>query len=122
MMPDENRDVLQVETADALPAGAQALKRVRVRPTFKRRRTVADDLYKQLIDERESFWSCVHVLYMERDITRGTLREVIRKGLEDSSGNYRIVARLFNLEPGEYKRFLNFLRRHDLPLPFKEFR
>ncbi len=92
------------------------------RPKRERRRTVADDLYKRLIEERESFWSCVYTLYMDREITRGTLREVIRKGLEESRGNYRIVARLFNLESRDYKRFLNFLRKHDCQLPFKDFR
>ena len=50
------------------------------------------------------------------------MREVIRQGLEESRGNYRILARLFNLETREYKRFLNFLRKHGLQLPFKEFR
>ena len=122
MSSDENRDVWQPATAEDLPAEMRVEESLRVRPKGERRRTVADDLYRRLIDERESFWSCVHVLYMEREITRGTLREVIRKGLEESSGNYRIVARLFNLEPGEYKRFLNFLRKHDCQLPFKQYR
>ena len=48
-------------------------------------------LYRRLIVQGESFWSCVYVLYMDREITRGTLREVIHKGLVESSGNYRIV-------------------------------
>jgi hypothetical protein len=30
--------------------------------------------------------------------------------------------RLFNMEAGDYKRFLNFLRKHDCQLPFKEYR
>jgi hypothetical protein len=59
---------------------------------------------------------------MQREITRSNVREVVRKGLEESRGNYKIVARLFNLEPGDYKRFLNFLRKHDCQLPFKEYR
>ena len=111
-----------VATAEDLPAEVRVQERVGVRPASERRRTVADDLYKRLIEERESFWSCVYTLYMDREITRGTLREVIRKGLEESRGNYRIVARLFNLESRDYKRFLNFLRKHDCQLPFKEFR
>jgi hypothetical protein len=32
------------------------------------------------------------------------------------------VAKLFNLRPDEYKKFLNFLRKHECQLPFKEFR
>jgi transcriptional regulator with PAS, ATPase and Fis domain len=111
-----------VATADDLPADVRVQEGLAFRPKRERRRTVADDLYKRLIEERESFWSCVYTLYMDREITRGTLREVIRKGLEDARGNYRIVARMFNLEGRDYKRFLNFLRKHDCQLPFKDFR
>jgi transcriptional regulator with PAS, ATPase and Fis domain len=84
--------------------------------------TVADDLYKRLTQDRESFWSAVYPLYMQREITRAHVRDVVRKGLEEARGNYKIVARLFNLDPGDYKRFLNFLRKHECQLPFKEYR
>jgi hypothetical protein len=59
---------------------------------------------------------------MQRDITRGNVRDLIRKGLENARGNYKIVAKLFNMEPQDYKRFLNFLRKHECQLPFKEYR
>jgi hypothetical protein len=29
---------------------------------------------------------------------------------------------MFNMDQNDYKRFLNFLRKHDCQLPFKEFR
>jgi transcriptional regulator with PAS, ATPase and Fis domain len=93
-----------------------------IRPSKERRRTIADDLYQKLVIERESFWSVVYPLYMQREITRDNVRELVRKGLEEARGNYKIVARLFNLEPNDYKRFLNFLRKHDCQLPFKEYR
>jgi transcriptional regulator with PAS, ATPase and Fis domain len=92
------------------------------RPRRERRRTVADDLYKKIREENESFWTTVYPLYMQREITRGNVRDLVRKGLEDARGNYKIVARLFNMEQRDYKRFLNFLRKHDCQLPFKEFR
>ena len=88
----------------------------------ERRRTVADDLYKRLTEQRESFWTTVYPLFMEREITRSNVREVVRKGLEEARGNYKIVARLFNMEARDYKRFLNFLRKHDCQIPFKEYR
>jgi hypothetical protein len=75
-----------------------------------------------MLDGRESFWNVVYPLYMEREITKQNMRDLIRKGLEESRGNYKIVCRLFNMEQGDYKRFLNFLRKHDCQLPFKEFR
>ncbi|MGH9314814.1 MAG: sigma-54 interaction domain-containing protein [Vicinamibacterales bacterium] len=105
-----------------LPPEIQAHKVIGFNPRRERRRTVADDLFKKLIEERESFWMAVYPLYMNREITRNNVREVVRKGLEEARGNYKIVARLFNLAPGDYKRFLNFLRKHDCQLPFKEYR
>jgi len=92
------------------------------RPARERRRTVADDLFQKLVEERESFWTAVYPLYMNREITRSNVRDLVHKGLSEARGNYKIVAKLFNLEPREYKRFLNFLRKHDCQLPFKEYR
>jgi two-component system response regulator AtoC len=92
------------------------------RPRRERRRTVADDLYRRLTEDRESFWTAVYPLYLQREITRSNVRDLVRKGLEEARGNYKIVARLFNMEQREYKRFLNFLRKHDCQLPFKEYR
>ena len=34
----------------------------------------------------------------------------------------KIVAQLFNLESQDYKKFLNFLRKHECQLPFREYR
>jgi transcriptional regulator with PAS, ATPase and Fis domain len=93
-----------------------------VRPRRERRRTVADDLFKKLVSERESFWTAVYPLYMNREITRYNVRDLVHLGLEEARGNYKIVLRLFNMEPRDYKRFLNFLRKHDCQLPFKEYR
>ena len=115
--PSRSRQASTICRARSAPSTASAL-----RPKRERRRTVADDLYKQLIEERESFWTAVYPLYMEREITRGNVRDVVRKGLEEARGNYKIVARLFNMEARDYKRFLNFLRKHDCQLPFKEYR
>jgi two-component system response regulator AtoC len=88
----------------------------------ERRRTVADDLYKRVVEGRESFWTAVYPLYMNREITKSNVRDLIGKGLEEARGNYKIVARLFNMEASEYKKFLNFLRKHDCQVPFREYR
>jgi Nif-specific regulatory protein len=108
--------------AEDLPMEIRSHDQLGLRPKRERRRTVADDLYKKLLEERESFWTAVYPLYMQREITRGNVRDLVRKGLEDARGNYKIVAKLFNMESRDYKRFLNFLRKHDCQLPFKEYR
>ena len=112
----------EVIAVDDLPMEIRMFTNVGVRPKRERRRTVADDLYKRLLEDRESFWNVVYPLYMQREITRGNVRDLVRKGLEEARGNYKIVARLFNMEASDYKRFLNFLRKHDCQLPFKEYR
>jgi transcriptional regulator with PAS, ATPase and Fis domain len=111
-----------VVTIDDLPLEIRAQRGVSLRPKRERRRTVADDLYRKLRQEQQSFWTTVYPLYMQREITRENVRELVRKGLEEARGNYRIVAKLFNMEPQEYKKFLNFLRKHECQLPFKEYR
>jgi transcriptional regulator with PAS, ATPase and Fis domain len=112
----------EVIGVDDLPMDVRMQHAVGVRPKRERRRTVADDLFRRIVDDRESFWSVVYPLYMQREITRGNVRDVVRKGLEEARGNYKIVARIFNMEQRDYKRFLNFLRKHDCQLPFKEYR
>ena len=113
------RDVVKLED---LPTEVREHDAVAVRPKRERRRTVADDLYKRLVEGKESFWTSVYPLFMDREITRANVRDVVRRGLEEARGNYKIVARLFNMESRDYKRFLNFLRKHDCQIPFKEYR
>ena len=112
----------EVITAEEVPIGIRTHQGQSVRPEFERRRTVADDLFDRLTQQGESFWTSVYPLYMRREITRGSVRDLVRKGLQEARGNYKIVARLFNLQPADYKRFLNFLRKHDCQLPFREYR
>jgi DNA-binding NtrC family response regulator len=113
------REVIQVED---LGPEIRTPSSTGMRARKERRRSVADDLFKKLREERESFWSTVYPLYMNREITRGNIRDLVHKGLEEARGNYKIVLRLFNMESRDYKRFLNFLRKHDCQLPFKEYR
>jgi transcriptional regulator with PAS, ATPase and Fis domain len=110
-----------VEVED-LPIDIRVHDPAHVKPRRERRRTVADDLYRRLVDHHESFWTTIYPLFMERDITKANVRDVVKRGLEEARGNYKIVVRLFNMEPTDYKRFLNFLRKHDCHVPFKEFR
>jgi two-component system NtrC family response regulator len=108
---------------DDLPAEIRTSDRVALVPKRERRRTAVDDLYRRMLDQHESFWVTVYPLFMERELTRAHVREIVRRGLEEARGNYKIVTRLFNMtEPRDYKRFLNFLRKHDCQVPFKDYR
>lgn len=85
-------------------------------------KSLADSVYDRMVKRRESFWTAVHAAYMTRDLTRKDVRAIIRRGLEETAGNYKMLVELFNMQRGDYKRFLNFLRKHECQLPFAEFR
>jgi DNA-binding NtrC family response regulator len=79
-------------------------------------------LLERMLDEQESFWTGVYPAFMARDITRDDLRHIIHHGLDRTRGSYRMLLALFNMDPGDYKRFLCFLRQHECQLPFQRFR
>ena len=70
----------------------------------------------------ESFWSVAHDPFMAHDLTRGDIRELVRLGLEETRGNYKLLVTMFNMAPSEYKKFLNFLRKYQCHVPYQAFR
>ena len=93
-----------------------------VRPTRERRVQVADELYTALVNGGYSFWDHIYPLFLSRDITRHDMRELVRKGLSTTRGNYRQLLKLFGMANQDYKRFLNFLAAHDCGADFRAFR
>ncbi|OLB61236.1 MAG: hypothetical protein AUI11_10520 [Acidobacteria bacterium 13_2_20CM_2_66_4] len=75
-----------------------------------------------MVKNRESFWSAVYPAFMTRDLTRDDLRFIIRRGLHETAGSYKMLVELLNMRPNDYKRFLNFLRKHECHVPFARFR
>ena len=78
--------------------------------------------YDRMTRSHESFWTAVYQPFMLRDVTRETVRAVIRLALAEARGNYRIVQQMFNLPASDYKRFLSFLQKHECRVPFQLFR
>ena len=113
-----NGDSVAVEH---LPPAVQASTDVVV-PVRERRRQVADELYQALVSGGYSFWQHIHPLFLARDITRHDMRELVRRGLSTTRGNYRAMLRLFGMAAQDYKRFLNFLAAHECNVDFREFR
>ena len=81
-----------------------------------------DRMYERMVNGREPFWTVVYEPFMLRDMTRDDLRAIVSRGLEQTRGSYRILVQLFGMEVADYKRFLNFLRKHDCQVPFQRFR
>jgi len=113
-----DRDVVDV---DQLPAAVRAVAPTLL-PVRERRRQVADELYNAIVTAGYSFWDHIYPLFLSRDITRHDMRELVRRGLTTTRGNYRALLKLFGMSSGDYKRFLNFLAAHDCRADFREFR
>ena len=91
-------------------------------PKRERRRQLADDLYSSLVGAHYTFWDDIHPLFMRRDMTRHDLRQLVRRALATTRGNYRAVVKLFGMPEADYKRFMNFLAAHDCIVDFHPFR
>ena len=69
-----------------------------------------------------NFWDSVARPYSERTITRSQVQHLIRQGLERTRGSYRKMLPLFRIPESDYKRFMDFLRRHNCNVDFRGFR
>ena len=86
------------------------------------RRSIVDEKWEALTIAGQSFWSVVYTPFMSRDLTRDDVRALVRRGLENTAGNYKSLVELFNMWPDDYKRFLGFLRKYHCHVPFQQFR
>jgi transcriptional regulator with PAS, ATPase and Fis domain len=110
----------RIEAAD-LPADITGQTASGVGVDSDSRPLVADALYERII-AGESFWSAVYEPFMSRDLTRKDVRDVVRRGLGATRGSYKLLVRLFNMAPTDYKRLLNFLRKNNCHVAFQAFR
>jgi two-component system response regulator PilR (NtrC family) len=70
----------------------------------------------------ENFWESVARPYADRQITRTCVENVVRRGLQQVNGSYTQLIRLFNLPDSDYKRFMDFLRRHRCNVDYRQYR
>ena len=120
--PIEPRDlpleVLRGTAMEQPPATPSATPTVTTAPA----RHASDALFERMVNGGESFWSAVYAPFMSRDLTRDDVRAIVRRGLERTGGNYRVMVELFNMPTDDYKRFLGVLRKYQCHMPFQQFR
>jgi two-component system response regulator HydG len=68
------------------------------------------------------FWESVAKPYTERLITKNQVEHLIRQGLERTGGSYKKMLPLFRIPESDYKRFMDFLRRHHCNIDFRGYR
>jgi hypothetical protein len=68
------------------------------------------------------FWESVARPYTERLITKNQVEHLIRQGLERTGGSYKKMLPLLHIAETDYKRFMDFLRRHNCNIDFRGYR
>lgn len=78
------------------------------------RSRLALDLLAQVTGGAGTFWSLVYEPFMDRELNRGQVQAVIEEGLRRSNWSYKRALRVFGVASGDYLRFMDFLRHHQL--------
>jgi DNA-binding NtrC family response regulator len=60
------------------------------------------------------FWQLIYHPFMERDLSRAEVQEVIAEGLANSRGSYKTLLPAFGIADSDYLKFMDFLRHHRL--------
>jgi transcriptional regulator with PAS, ATPase and Fis domain len=102
-------------TASAAQAGAKSSSLPACHPE-------ADAAWDEMVGGGKSFWAVVHPLFIDRELTKSDVRQIIRRGLYLTQGSYRKLMDLFHVPASDYKRFLAFLYQHNCHMSFHEFR
>ena len=76
--------------------------------------TGTSEMFETMVEQARSFWDIVHQPFLERDLNRTQVREIISQGLLAARGSYRRMSVLFNIRPDHYQKFMDFLRHHRL--------
>jgi DNA-binding NtrC family response regulator len=101
---------------------AEVAQERRVTPVARSAEPLGEQRLNRLLTQGLSFWAEVHEPFMNRDLTREDVRQIVQAGLAYTRGNYKMLVRAFNMPPRDYKRFLSFLRTHGCHVSYQSFR
>lgn len=73
-----------------------------------------DDAIARMAEGRADFWSAVHEPYMDRELNRAEVRDILLRGLERTRGSYKGLLHVFGIAPSDYLKFMDFLRHQRL--------
>ncbi|MDH7514029.1 MAG: sigma 54-interacting transcriptional regulator [Clostridiales bacterium] len=73
-------------------------------------------LFKEMVIKGQSFWQVVHRPFLQRDLNRKQVKNILSLGLKETGGSYKKLFSLFHGGEGEkdYKRFMRILKLHRL--------
>ncbi len=73
-----------------------------------------DTVLGRLLAGEGTFWEFVHEPFLERDLNRYQVRDIVAGGLSHSGGSYKRLLALFGIAQEDYPKFMDFLRHHRL--------
>jgi DNA-binding NtrC family response regulator len=73
-----------------------------------------DTVLGRLLAGEGTFWKLVHEPFLERDLNRHQVRDIVAGGLSRSGGSYKRLLALFGVAQEDYLKFMDFLRHHRL--------
>jgi transcriptional regulator with GAF, ATPase, and Fis domain len=83
----------------------------------------SDSRFEDKCDIRiDNFWESVARPFSNRQITRNHVESLIRQGLAQTNGSYRKLMAHFKIPETDYKRFMDFLRRHRCNVDYRQYR
>ncbi|MEM9665403.1 MAG: sigma 54-interacting transcriptional regulator, partial [Bacteroidota bacterium] len=68
--------------------------------------------YHRMLRGEATFWTAVRKPFLDRELNRDEVRQIVERVLTESGGSYKRALRLLGLGPGEYLKFMDFLRHH----------
>lgn len=73
-----------------------------------------DDIYERIMKGDVSFWKLVHEPFLDRELNRLEVRNLLTKVYADSGRSYRGMLKRVGLPETDYQKFMDFLRHHRL--------
>jgi transcriptional regulator with PAS, ATPase and Fis domain len=74
-------------------------------------------LYRRMAADHESFRTVVQEPFRAYALTRNDVGALVRRGLQDTRGNYKALIQLFNMDARSYAWMLNLVRTGDGETP-----
>jgi transcriptional regulator with GAF, ATPase, and Fis domain len=71
-------------------------------------------LVERMASGEANFWDDVYRPFLDRDLNRAEVQDVVALALAGSQGSYKNVLDAFGIAAGDYLRFMDFLRHHRL--------
>jgi PAS domain S-box-containing protein len=110
------------------PSGEVRWLSVNTRPLFSEGDASPSSVVVSLVDisekkmAKDGLAEANRKLALLSNITRHDIREVVRRGLAQTYGNYRATVALLGMPGTDYTRFLNFLNAHDCRVDYRPYR